>query len=94
MQMGFMGLGRMGANMVRRLLQGGHECVKVQQELLRHAHVSTTLNVYTQGAAAQKREALGKVVRMVLPNINTKEQPKLLLLPLLPSEVWQPGCAQ
>ena len=27
MQIGMMGLGRMGANMVRRLLQGGHECV-------------------------------------------------------------------
>ena len=27
MQIGMMGLGRMGANMVRRLLEGGHECV-------------------------------------------------------------------
>ena len=27
MQMGMIGLGRMGANMVRRLLQGGHQCV-------------------------------------------------------------------
>ncbi|MGB8414524.1 MAG: decarboxylating 6-phosphogluconate dehydrogenase [Candidatus Binatus sp.] len=27
MQMGMVGLGRMGANMVRRLLHGGHECV-------------------------------------------------------------------
>ncbi len=27
MQMGMIGLGRMGANMVRRLLHGGHECV-------------------------------------------------------------------
>ena len=27
MQLGMVGLGRMGANMVRRLLQGGHECV-------------------------------------------------------------------
>ncbi|HTR60363.1 MAG TPA: decarboxylating 6-phosphogluconate dehydrogenase [Candidatus Binataceae bacterium] len=27
MQMGMIGLGRMGANMVRRLLKGGHECV-------------------------------------------------------------------
>ena len=27
MQLGMIGLGRMGANMVRRLLQGGHECV-------------------------------------------------------------------
>ena len=27
MQMGMVGLGRMGANMVRRLIHGGHECV-------------------------------------------------------------------
>ena len=27
MQIGMIGLGRMGANMVRRLMQGGHECV-------------------------------------------------------------------
>ena len=27
MQMGMVGLGRMGANMVRRLINGGHECV-------------------------------------------------------------------
>ena len=27
MQLGMIGLGRMGANMVRRLLKGGHECI-------------------------------------------------------------------
>ena len=27
MQLGMVGLGRMGANMVRRLMGGGHECV-------------------------------------------------------------------
>ena len=27
MQLGMIGLGRMGANMVRRLLRGGHNCV-------------------------------------------------------------------
>ena len=27
MQLGMIGLGRMGANMVRRLHAGGHECV-------------------------------------------------------------------
>ncbi len=27
MQLGMVGLGRMGANMVRRLIRGGHECV-------------------------------------------------------------------
>ncbi len=27
MQLGMVGLGRMGANMVRRLIKAGHECV-------------------------------------------------------------------
>ena len=27
MRIGMIGLGRMGANMVRRLIKGGHECV-------------------------------------------------------------------
>ena len=27
MQIGMIGLGRMGANMVRRLVRGGHQCV-------------------------------------------------------------------
>ena len=27
MQLGMIGLGRMGANMVRRLIAGGHDCV-------------------------------------------------------------------
>jgi 6-phosphogluconate dehydrogenase len=41
MQLGMIGLGRMGANMVRRLLRGGHECVvfdrspKTVEELVR-----------------------------------------------------------
>ncbi len=32
MQMGMIGLGRMGANMVRRLLRGGHQCVVYAKE--------------------------------------------------------------
>jgi 6-phosphogluconate dehydrogenase len=37
MQIGMIGLGRMGANMVRRLMRGGHECVvfDVNQESVR-----------------------------------------------------------
>ena len=47
--------------------------VKVQQELLRHADVSTTLNIYTQAVSAQKREAASKVVKELLGGTNTKE---------------------
>jgi 6-phosphogluconate dehydrogenase len=33
MQIGMIGLGRMGANMVRRLTRGGHECVVFSDKL-------------------------------------------------------------
>jgi len=39
--------------------------VKVQQELLQHADIRTTMNVYTQAVSADKRAAHSKVVRMV-----------------------------
>ncbi|HEX6118383.1 MAG TPA: decarboxylating 6-phosphogluconate dehydrogenase [Dongiaceae bacterium] len=48
MQIGMIGLGRMGANMVRRLLKGGHECVvfdmspKAVAELAKERAVGTT----------------------------------------------------
>ena len=47
MQLGMIGLGRMGANMVRRLLKGGHECVvfdmsaKAVAELVKERAVGT-----------------------------------------------------
>lgn len=40
--------------------------VKVQQELLRHADIRTTLNTYTQAMPTALREANSKVVRMVI----------------------------
>jgi 6-phosphogluconate dehydrogenase len=48
MQLGMIGLGRMGANMVRRLIKGGHECVvfdrsaKVVQELTQERAVGAS----------------------------------------------------
>ena len=48
MQVGMIGLGRMGSNMVRRLLKGGHECVvfnrspKPVEELAREKAVPAT----------------------------------------------------
>ena len=48
MQLGMIGLGRMGANMVKRLLKGGHQCVafdrspKVVQELVKEKAVGTS----------------------------------------------------
>ncbi len=47
MQLGMIGLGRMGANMVRRLIQGGHQCVvfdraeaATQALAAEHAHIT------------------------------------------------------
>src|ERR1700730_16281562 len=48
MQLGMIGLGRMGANMVRRLLKGGHQCVvfdmaaKAVKELIKEKAVGTS----------------------------------------------------
>src|SRR5262245_8369755 len=48
MQLGMVGLGRMGSNMVRRLLKGGHECVvfnrspKPVEELAKEKAVPST----------------------------------------------------
>jgi integrase len=45
--------------------------VKVQQELLRHADVGTTMNLYTQAVSEQKRTANSRVVRFALPAVGT-----------------------
>src|SRR5713226_5445872 len=48
------------------LLRANGEDLKVQQELLRHADIRTTMNVYTQAMTEQKRQAHTKIVRLVL----------------------------
>ena len=40
--------------------------MKIQQELMRHASIQTTMNVYGQAMPESKRAANGKVVTMVL----------------------------
>jgi 6-phosphogluconate dehydrogenase len=48
MQLGMIGLGRMGANMVRRLIKGGHQCVvfdmspKAVQELVQEQAIGAS----------------------------------------------------
>jgi len=44
MQIGMIGLGRMGGNMVRRLMQGGHECVVYNR------HVAAIKQLQNEGA--------------------------------------------
>ena len=41
--------------------------IKVQQELLRHSTIPSTMNVYTQAMPEGKRVANSVVVRSVLP---------------------------
>ena len=66
------GLGRIGWHTFRHsystLLRGLGVDVKVQQELLRHADIRTTMNIYTQAIPDALRDANCKVVEMVLPN--------------------------
>jgi integrase len=45
--------------------------MKVQQELLRHSDIRTTMNIYTHTVSSALREANSKVVRMVLPEEKT-----------------------
>ena len=49
MQLGMIGLGRMGANMVRRLMRGGHQCVVYDHTA---AHVSQLAGEGAAGAAS------------------------------------------
>ena len=48
------------------LLNANGENPKVVQELLRHAGLKVTTDVYMQAVSPQKREAQSKLVRMVL----------------------------
>ena len=69
------GIGRVGWHTFRHsystLLRSLEVDVKVQQELLRHADIRTTMNIYTQAVPEALREANSKVVRMVLPVAKT-----------------------
>ena len=49
MQLGMIGLGRMGANMVRRLMRGGHQCAVWDQN---HANVEKLAGEGATGAAS------------------------------------------
>lgn len=49
------------------MLRSAGTDIRVQQELLRHANIQTTMNIYTQAVSEQKRAATSRVVEMVLP---------------------------
>jgi integrase len=60
------GIGKIGWHTFRHtyssLLRAHGTDIKVQQELLRHSDVQTTLNIYTQAVSADKQEAASRVV--------------------------------
>jgi Phage integrase family len=64
-------IGRIGWHTFRHtysiLLHAYGTDMKVQQELLRHSDIRTTMNIYTHTVSSALREANSKVVRMVLP---------------------------
>jgi len=55
------------------LLNANGENTKVVQELLRHASMKVTTDVYTQAMTKAKREAQSRVVRMILPGQAAKK---------------------
>jgi hypothetical protein len=54
------------------LLKGNGEDVKVVQELMRHANISVTLNVYAQAITQTKRDAQSRVVSLLLDKNDEK----------------------
>ncbi len=54
------------AQVLRTLLRALRVDLKVQQELLYHADIRTTMNIYTEAVAESLREANSQVARLVL----------------------------
>lgn len=75
-------LGRVGWHTFRHTyrswLDAAGAPMGVQQKLMRHAQISTTMNIYGNAMMASKREANSKVVRMALrlDPIGPKNQPE------------------
>jgi len=64
------GVGKVGWHTFRHtfstILHDAGTNMAVQKELLRHADISTTMNMYTQAASPAKREAVHQVARVLL----------------------------
>jgi hypothetical protein len=74
------GIGKIGWHTFRHtystMLRSSGTDIKVQQELLRHANIQTTLNTYTQAVSDQKRVANSRVVEMVITGEKIAARPK------------------
>jgi integrase len=64
------GIGKIGWHTLRHtfatLLHDSKAPLAVQKELLRHADIQTTMNIYTQAVGERKRQAASRVVKMLL----------------------------
>jgi integrase len=72
------GIGKIGWHTFRHsystMLRGEGTDIKVQQELLRHATIQSTMNIYTQAVSEQKRNANSLVVRILFNEIASDGQ--------------------
>lgn len=92
MQMGMIGLGRMGANMVRRLIKAGHECIvydispKTVQDLVQENAVGST-SIADMISKMQKPRALWLMVPAAIVDKSISE-----IVPLLePGDIFIDG---
>jgi integrase len=64
------GIGKIGWHTFRHtfssILHNAGTNMAVQKELLRHADIQTTMNIYTQAVSAAKREAVHEVAKVLL----------------------------
>jgi site-specific recombinase XerD len=64
------GIGKVGWHTFRHtfssILHRAGTDMAVQKELLRHADIQTTMNIYTQAVSADKRVAIQQVVKVLL----------------------------
>jgi len=63
------GIGHMGTHTFRHsfdVIDAVGTPIGVQQKLMRHADIRTTMNIYGDAASADMREAHGKIVQLAL----------------------------
>ena len=86
MQIGFIGLGRMGANMVERLLKGGHQIVAYNRssEKTKEIEKKGAIGAYSLSELVQKLPK-PKIVWLMVPAGDTVANMIQQLLPLLSS---------
>jgi integrase len=88
-----LGLGKIGwhtfRHTYRTLLDETGAPMKVQQELMRHANIQTTMNVYGSAMLESKRSANSKIVRLVLtePVRQGSEKGRAPAAPIVPPQL-------